>query len=142
MYARAKTESSIQCNCGRRNKTRRRFVRVFQMPRCRPCRVDLSLDRQFDIDRALFLAQSTAELRERDVLQLPNALACNPEFLSDLLERFGFTAVQSEALKNDFLLAVVQHIKQSANFVAEVFVAQQFERGLSFLVPHNLAELG
>src|SRR5437867_7459077 len=138
MYARAKTESSIQCNCGRRNKTRRRFVRVFQMPRCRPCRVDLSLDRQFDIDRALFLAQSAAELRERNVLQLPNALAGNTEFFSHFLERFGLTTVQPEALENDLLLAIVQHIKQSAYFIAKIFVPEQLERRLSFLVPNNL----
>src|SRR5213076_3212027 len=80
MYARARTESSIRCNCGRRNKTRT-FRRRVSNARCRHCRVALSLDRQFDIDRALFLAQRAAELRERNVLQLPNALAGNTEFL-------------------------------------------------------------
>src|SRR5437762_11857482 len=107
MYARARTESSIRCNCGRRNKTRT-FRRRVSNARCRSCRVALSFDRQFDIDRALFLAQRAAELRERDVLQLSNALPCHAEFLSHFLERFRFSAVQPEALENNFLLAIVQ----------------------------------
>src|SRR5206468_12156003 len=107
MYARARTESSIRCNCGRRNKTRT-FRRRVSNARCRSCRVALSFDRQFDIDRALFLAQRAAELRERNVLQLPKALAGNTEFLSHFLERFGLAAAQPAALVIDFLPAIVQ----------------------------------
>src|SRR6266487_393983 len=140
MCARAMIASSIPCNYGQRNKARGRFVGAFQMKDVDLVVVDLSLDRQFDIDRALFLAQSAAELRKCNVLQLPNALACNAEFLSHFLERFGLTAVQSEALKNDFLLAIIQHIKQSADFIAKIFVAEQLERRLSLLVPDDLAE--
>src|SRR6266513_1895970 len=140
MCVRAMIASSIPCNCGPRNKARGRSVRAFQI-RFRSCRRrNLSLDRQFDIDRALFLAQSAAELRKCNVLQLPNAFACNAEFLSHFLERFGLAAVQPEALENDFLLAIVQHIKQSAYFIAKIFVAEQLERRLSFLVPDNLPE--
>src|SRR5437762_14316355 len=102
MYARARTESSIRCNCGRRNKTRT-FRRRVSNARCRHCRVALSLDRQFDIDPALFLAHRAADLRERNVLHLPNALAGNTEFFSHFLERFGLAAVQPEALANGCL---------------------------------------
>src|SRR6266568_1354184 len=119
MCARAMIASSIPCNYGQRNKARGRFVGAFQMKDVDLVVVDLSLDRQFDIDRALFLAQSAAELRKRNILQLPNALACNTEFLSHFLERFGLATIQSKALEDDFLLAIVEHIKQTAHFIAK-----------------------
>src|SRR6266581_2482472 len=119
-------------------KTRRRFrPRVFT--RLSPA--DLSFDRQFDVDWTLLLAQSAAEFRERNVLQLPDAFARNAELLADFFQRFGFTAVQSKALKNDFLLSIVEHIKQTADLIAKIFVAQELKRGLGFLVPNDLAEL-
>src|SRR6266705_2934708 len=137
MFAPAKT-ASIRCNCGPQNKK----AQMFSPARfTRLSAVDLSFDRQFDVDRTLLLAQSAAEFRERNVLQLPDAFARNAELLSDFFERFGFTAVQSKALKNDFLLPIVEHIKQTADFIAKIFVAQELKRGLGFLVPNDLADL-
>src|SRR6266571_8509755 len=137
MFAPAKT-ASIRCNCAPQNKK----AQTFSPARfTRLSAVDLSFDRQFNVDRTLLLAQSAAEFRERNVLQLPDAFARNAELLSDFFQRFGFTAIQAKALKNDFLLPIVEHIKQTPDFIAEIFVPQQFERGLGFLVPDDLAEL-
>ena len=44
-------------------------------------------------------------------------------------------------MQDDFLLTIVQHIKQTANFVAEVLVPEQLEWSLSFLVSDDFAEL-
>ena len=74
-------------------------------------RTSLSFDRQFDVDRALFFAQSAAQLRERNVLQLPDAFAGDPEFLPDFLECFRFAAIQPEALEDNFFLAIVEHVE-------------------------------
>src|ERR1700737_1022949 len=93
------------------------------------CR-DLSFDWQFDVDRLLFLAQRATQFRQRNVLQLTNTFACDAEFLSDFLERLWFAAVEPETLENDFLLAIVEHVEQSANFVAKILVAQEFKRCL------------
>ena len=102
----------------------------------------LSFDRQFDIDRALFLAERAAQFRQRDVLQLANALAGHAEFLADFLEGLRFAAVEAEAREDDLPLAIVEHVEQTADFVAKVLVAQQFERRLRFFVADDLAELG
>ena len=75
------------------------------------CAQDLSFDRQFDVDGTLLLAQSAAELGERDVLLLANALARDAELLPDFLECFRFAAVQAEALKDNFLLAIIEDIE-------------------------------
>src|SRR5437667_12880637 len=75
-------------------------------------------DRQFDIHRTLFLAKSAAKFREGDILQLPNPFPCNAEFLADFLERLGLATVQTETLENDFFFTIIQHIEQTAHFVA------------------------
>ena len=104
--------------------------------------MSLSFDRQFHIDRALFLSERTAQLGKRNILQLPNALPRNTKFLTDFLERLRLPTVQAEALKNDLLLAVVQNIQQSADLVAEIFITQQLKRRLRLLIADNFAEFG
>src|SRR5262249_48733718 len=100
-------------------------------------RLQLGFDWQFDVDRALLFSQSAAKLRQCDILQLPNALPCNAEFLADFLERLRFAAIQSEPLENNFLLAIIQHVEQPADFIAQIFVPQQFEWRLSILITNN-----
>src|SRR4029453_3897415 len=77
-----------------------------------------------------------------NVLQLTNSFAGNAEFLTHFLERFRFTAVKTEALENDFLLAIIEHVEQAADFVAQILVAQKLERRLRVLVPADFAEPG
>src|SRR5204863_9899027 len=60
----------------------------------------------------------------------------------DFLERLRLPTVQAEALKNDLLLAVVQNIQQSADLVAEIFIAQQLTRRLRLLIADDFAEFG
>src|SRR4051794_41027014 len=114
----------IACSCAAPNKNARISPRVSKLI------VDLALrfDRQLDVDRFFFLAQCATQLRERDILQLTNALARHAELLADFLERLRLSAVEPEALENDLLLAVVEDIEQSADFVAQIFIAQQLER--------------
>jgi hypothetical protein len=57
-------------------------------------------------------------------LQLPNALACNTEFLADFFESFRFAAIKPEALEDDLFLAIIQHIEQPADFVPQILVTQ------------------
>src|SRR6266496_1163854 len=58
------------------------------------------------------------------------------------LFRSWFATVQPEALENDLLLAVVQHVKQTTDFIAQILVAQKFEGRLSLFIPDDFAELG
>ena len=102
----------------------------------------LRFDRQLDVDRALFLAQGPAQFRERDVLQLTNTLARDAKFLADFLERLRFAAIEPEAREDDLPLAIVEHIEQAADFVAQVLVAQQLERRLRLFVADDFAKLG
>ena len=83
-----------------------------------------SLDRQLDIHRALFLAESATKFRKRNVLQLPDTLPSHAEFLAHFLKCLRLATIQPEALKNDLLFAVIQNVQQSADFVAEIFIAQ------------------
>lgn len=76
--------------------------------------IDLSFDRQFDVDRLLFLAQSAAQLRQRNVLQLANALTGHAEFLAHFFESLGLAAIETEARENDLALAIVEDIEQAA----------------------------
>src|SRR5207244_12025237 len=68
-------------------------------------------DRQLDVDRLLFFAQRATQFRKRNVLQLSNAFAGHAEFLSDFLERLWLSAIETEALENDFLFAVVEDVR-------------------------------
>src|SRR5207237_5047610 len=100
----------------------------------------LGFDRQLDVDRALLLAERAAQFRERDVLQLANALACHAKFLPDFLEGLRFAAIETEARENDFALTIVEHVEQAADLVPEILVAEQFERRLRFFVADDFAE--
>src|ERR1700730_12015260 len=102
----------------------------------------LSFDRQFHVDRFFFLAQSPAQLRQRDVLQLPNTFASHAKFLPDFLERLWLSAIETEALENDFFFAIVQNIEQSADFVTQILITKELKRSLRFFVTDNFAELG
>src|SRR5437588_13007972 len=106
-------------------KTRGQFpVRAFETK----LRRWSGLDRQFDVDRPLFLAEGPAQLRQRNVLQLPNPLAGHTKFLADFLEGLRLAAIEPEARENDLALAIVEHVEQSAHFVPQILVAEQFER--------------
>src|SRR5688500_4005939 len=94
----------------------------------------LRFHRQLDGPRALFLAQRTAQFRERDVLQLTNPLAGHAEFLADFLQRLWLPAIEPEARKDDLPLPVIENVKQAAHFVAEILVAEQLERRLGLFV--------
>ena len=49
-----------------------------------------------------------AKLRHRSGLDLTNALASEVEVLADLLQRAGFSAIESEAELEDLALALVE----------------------------------
>src|ERR1700736_404341 len=108
---------------------------------CPPRRIILRFDRQFDVDRLLFLAQSAAQLRKRDVLQLANALASDAKFFADFLERLRLAAVEPEALENDFFLAIVEHVERTTDLIAKVLVAQKLKRSLRIFVADDFAKL-
>ena len=84
----------------------------------------LRFDGQLDVHWAFLLAERAAKFRQRDILQLPNPFPCNTKLLSDFFERLGLAAVQAKSLENDLLLTIIQHIEQTADFVAEIFVTQ------------------
>ena len=113
-----------------------------QCRRSRRAVTTLSLDRQFDVDRLLFLAQRPAQFRQRDILQLTNTLAGHAKLLADFLKRLRLSAVEPKPLKDDLLLAIVENVEQTADFVAQVFVPQQLERRLRIFVTDDFAELG
>src|SRR2546423_15677953 len=86
----------------------------------------LRLDRHFevDVDRPLFFGEGATQFGQRDVLQLPNALASYPKFFPDFLQRLRLAAVEPEARENNFAFAIVQDLQQAAHLVAQAFVAQ------------------
>src|SRR4051812_29607363 len=98
------------------------------------CSETLSLDRQFHVDRTLFLAERAAQFRQRDVLQLPDPLAGDAELLADFLEGLRFAAVEPKAGEDDFPLTIVEHVEQAAHFVAQVLVPKQLEWRLRLFV--------
>src|SRR5438105_12289492 len=102
----------------------------------------LSFNRQLDVDRLFFFAQGATQFRQSNILQLTNALAGDAKFLANLLERLWLSAIESEALKNNFLFTIVENVKQSADFVAQVFVAQKLKRRLRVLIADDFAEFG
>src|ERR1700731_2170533 len=101
----------------------------------------LCFDRQFDVDRLFFLAQRATQFRKRNVLQLTNAFAGHAEFLADFLECLWLSTIETKALEDDFLLAIIEHVEQTADFVAQIFVAQQLKRRLRVLVTEDFAKL-
>ena len=75
-------------------------------------------------------------------MQLTNALAGHAKFLADFLEGLRLSTVEPEPLENNFLFAIIEHIEQTPDFVAQVFIAQKFERRLRVFVTDDLAKLG
>src|SRR5262249_18836052 len=102
----------------------------------------LSFDRQFHIHRTPLLRERTAQFGKRNVLQLTNALPRNTKLFTYFLERLGFSAVQTETLEDDLLFAVIQDVQQTSDLVSQIFITQQLERRLRFLVANDFAKLG
>src|SRR5262249_50591013 len=125
----------------RRGKKKRADVSIRAFCKSLPSR-RLNIGGQLDIDRAFLLTQGPAQFRERDVLQLADAFPRHPKLLADFFERLRFASVETEAGENNLPFAIIEHIEQSADFVAQVLVPQQFEWCLCFFVANNLAELG
>src|SRR5216683_760708 len=89
----------------------------------------------------LFLAEGAPQLGERNVLQLANTLARDAEIPTDVFQGLWLSTVETETLRDNFLLAFVEHIEHPVHFMEQVFVAQQFERSLRLLVVNYLAKL-
>src|ERR1051325_1087553 len=102
----------------------------------------LSFDWKLDFDRLFFLAQSPAQFRQCNVLQLTNTFASHAEFLADFFEGLWLSAIETESLEDDFLLAIVEHVEQSTDFVTQIFVPQKLEWRLRFFVANDFAKLG
>src|SRR3954454_2427525 len=109
--------------------------------RSRVIRCFLSRDHESCFHKVVLFGERAAELRQRNILQLPDTLARNTETYADLLQSFGLSTVETETLRNNFLFAVVENFEQPIHFVAQIFVAQQFEWSLRLLVADQLAEL-
>src|SRR5260370_24702282 len=101
--------------CAQKNKKAGIGIRAFQKE---DVDLALSFNRQCDVDRLFFLSQCPPQFRERNVLQLTDTFAGHAEFLADFLERLRFPAIEAEALENNFLLAIIEHVEQTAHFVA------------------------
>src|SRR5439155_20313632 len=102
----------------------------------------LSCDQDLCFQGILFLAERASQLRQRNVLKLTNSFPGNTEILTNILQSLWLSAVETETLRDDFLLPVVEHVEQPLHFVAQVLVAQQFKRSLRLLVADHLAEFG
>src|SRR4051812_14875276 len=109
--------------------------------RSRLIRCFLSRDQESCFHKVVLFGERAAELRQRNILHLPDTLARNTETYADLLQSFGLSTVETETFRNNFLFAVVENFEQPIHFVAQIFVAQQFERSLRLLVADQLAEL-
>ena len=95
-----------------------------------------------DFRRVFFLAEGTAQLRQRNVLQLANSLARHPEILAHVFQRLRLSTVETETLSDDFFLAFVEHLEKPVHLVEQILVAQQFERCFRVLVADYFTELG
>src|SRR5262249_20329070 len=115
-------------------------------PSGRPSRIRLiqNLGQDFlrNVDRLLLLAQGPTQLGQRDILQLPDSLSRDTEFLADFFESFRFATVQPESLEDNLSLTVVQHLQKLADFVAQVLVSEQLKRRLRIFVTDDLAKFG
>src|SRR5260370_37800163 len=93
-------------------------------------------------DRLLPLGERPTQLRQGDILQLPDPLSGHSEFLSNFFESLRFAAVQPESHQDNLALAVVQHFQKLAKFVAHVLVSERLERRLRIFITDNLAKFG
>ena len=64
----------------------------------------------------LTLAQRAAQFRQRDVLQLTDALAGDAEFFTDLFERPAVSAVQPKAGHDNFAFPVIENPEKVRDF--------------------------
>src|SRR6266567_5798856 len=99
----------------------------------------LSCDQDFR--RVFFLAEGTAQLRQRNVLQLANSLARHPEILAHIFQRLRLSTIEAETLCDDFPLAFIEHLEKPVHLMEQILVAQQFKRCFRVLVADNFAEL-
>src|SRR6202790_2526671 len=90
--------------------------------------------------RLLPLGERPTQLRQGDILQLPDPLSGHSEFLSNFFESFRFAVVQPESHQDNRALAVVQHLQKLAKFVPHVLVSEQFERRLRIFITDQLAK--
>src|SRR6516162_2053378 len=100
------------------------------------------LNRVVPYDRLLPLGERVTELRQGDILQLPDPLSGHSKFLSNFFESFRFAAVQPVSLEDNLALAVVQLLQKLAKFVAHVLVSEQLERRQRFFITDDLAKFG
>src|SRR5260370_25377962 len=92
--------------------------------------------------RLLPLGERPTQLRQGDILQLPNPLSGHSEFLANFFENFRFAAVQPESHQDNLALAVVQHFQKLAKFVAHVLVSERLEGRLRIFITDDLAKCG
>ena len=75
-------------------------------------------------------------------MQLADTLAGHAEFATDLLECAFFATAQTEAEGDDLALARIKDIKQVADFLAQILVAQCREGILGAIIADQIAESG
>ena len=83
-----------------------------------------------------------AELGERDVLQLADALAGDFEFLADLFQRHLFFAFEAEAQLDDAGLARVEGVDHGREVFLEVFFTETLVGTDGGIVADEIAERG
>ena len=84
--------------------------------------------------RIFFLAQGAAQLRQRNILQLTNSLARYPKILADVFQCLRFSTAETETLRDDSFLALIEDIKKSIHLTEQILVAQRFKRRFRVLV--------
>src|SRR5438105_2244853 len=84
----------------------------------------LRFDRLLCGQRSLLLTAGAAQLCQRNVLQLTNALPRDAKILTDIFQGLRLSTVETEALRDDFLLATVEHCDEAIHYAAQILVAQ------------------
>src|SRR5438270_11852436 len=92
----------------------------------------LGCDQKFG--RVFFLAEGTAQLRQRNVLQLANSLARHPEILAHVFQRLRLSTIETETLSDDFPLAFIEHLEKPVHLMKQILVTPQSERSFRVLV--------
>jgi hypothetical protein len=84
--------------------------------------------------RTFFLTQRATHFRQSDILELTDSLPRNSKLLTNFFEGLRSAALQCEPLEDYSPLSVVKNFQQVVHLVAQVFVAEQFERSMRILV--------
>src|SRR5260370_41487907 len=100
----------------------------------------LNRDRLSRVEKVLSFAQGAAQLGQGNVLQLADALPCDAEIPAIVFQGLRLSTTETETLRNNFLLAVVEHCDQAVHFTAQIFIAQPFKRCLR-VVSYAFAKL-